>query len=380
MAHQNPREGDPQSEESNEQGYSSRQQQQESTSQDFPHQRLHSGAARSSPIAIRRNDTESSHQSDTSDDEGEGDDFVERDAIRLGNATSLPSRLLRAPFLGSVPTNEDNISYHNMLPPSSINTEQSDTTTSYGSLRDSHLRGRFLDGPSSYRDKRTGNVRRIQHRVRFRDNATTTDNTMMSIGERIQQSTRQQQKVQESKEPTSSLAAMLEGTEESTENNLEQQPSAAASIPFSNEDDTVSQLPANMLSTSLTGLEVLQRGLRLSEQQGDNVVDFEQDELPRDASGNNALLSRSFSDPTLQLRRLSVDQRISPQPFNHHSPSLLSPPTQPLPPALGNPAGAYHASFQQQQLDLSRQEIPSEEPSDHNPDTEGAFGMDDLEL
>ena len=385
MAHQFPREVDPQSEESDEQGQQ-QQHQQESSPRDFaPHQRFHSGTIRSSPIAIRRTSMESGRSYDTSEDENEGDDVVERDAIMLGNATqSLPTRLLRAPFLSSVPTNEDNISYHNMLPPSCINSERSDTTTSYGSLRDSHVRGRFLDGPCSYRDQRTGNIRPIQHRVRFRDNTTTTatDESMLSIGERIRQSTRQQQqREQESKEPTSSLAAMLEGNDETTENDVQQQALAAASIPFYSEHDTISRLPPDMLSTSLTGLEVLQRGLRPSEQQGENVVDFELDELPRDVSGNNALLSRSLSDPTPQLRRLSVDNqscRRSPQQqAASRSPFLLSPAMQPLPPseAHGNPAGVYHTSFQQQ-----RHQQQAEEPSDHNPDTEGAFGMDDLEL
>lgn len=36
---------------------------------------------------------------------------------------------------------------------------------SYGSLRESHLGGRFLDGPSSYRDSRSGEIRRYDERL-----------------------------------------------------------------------------------------------------------------------------------------------------------------------------------------------------------------------
>src|SRR3569832_918385 len=95
---------------------------------------------RSNPIAIRRNRTNNtsnlSHIDTSDEDDDEEDDFdkqddillgedgvldVERDARKLAsrrnNSQSLPSRLLRAPFLGSVPINDDYLMYQNMLPP-----------------------------------------------------------------------------------------------------------------------------------------------------------------------------------------------------------------------------------------------------------------------
>jgi len=44
--------------------------------------------------------------------------------------------------------------------------EPPESIVSYGSLRDSHERGRFLDGPSSYREP-TGKIRQLDHRLRY---------------------------------------------------------------------------------------------------------------------------------------------------------------------------------------------------------------------
>lgn len=47
------------------------------------------------------------------------------------------------------------------LPPTGVSTIPTvPNAMSYGSLRESHLGGRFLDGPSSYRDSRSGEIRR----------------------------------------------------------------------------------------------------------------------------------------------------------------------------------------------------------------------------
>eukprot|EP00521_Asterionellopsis_glacialis_P008896 CAMPEP_0195285608 /NCGR_PEP_ID=MMETSP0707-20130614/3379_1 /TAXON_ID=33640 /ORGANISM="Asterionellopsis glacialis, Strain CCMP134" /LENGTH=444 /DNA_ID=CAMNT_0040345129 /DNA_START=142 /DNA_END=1476 /DNA_ORIENTATION=+ len=59
------------------------------------------------------------------------------------------------------------VNRHSAFPPSSV--------PSYGSLRDSHLQGRFLDGPASYRSSGDGRIHSLQRKrvVRFDDSATS---------------------------------------------------------------------------------------------------------------------------------------------------------------------------------------------------------------
>lgn len=103
------------------------------------------------------------------------------------------------------------------------------TSPSYGSLRESQLAKRFLDGPSSYREKGSNQIKKWS-RVRF-----------ASPGEE-----------QHSAEKSSSLAEILSTQPQSsfvdTEYSLQQE---------------------NVLSTSLTGLELLQRGLSVDDRTPD---------------------------------------------------------------------------------------------------------------
>jgi hypothetical protein len=358
-------------------------------------------AMRSTPIAIVRDKgARPDRYPDTSDDDDSVD--VDLDAEeRAGRNTSrsLPVRLLRAPFLGSVPSNEDYISYQNMLPPTMELAEQpaagghvnADQGTSYGSLRDSNVRGRFLDGPSSYRDKGTGDIRSIQHRVRFRDNSTISSSApshSISIGERIMRSRNLQAKNEvdkPSEERTSSLTAMLESTDDSgiiapdVPNqslgvSAVKAPTNQHSTAFY-DDESEDQLSSNMLSTSLTGLEVLQRGARFgSVQEGASDSDSDAPSaIPRDSTNNDAMMSRSLSDPVPQFGQLNVGTVND--PATSGMASFLShsgyPPHSILLSHQVNTTASinYQAGFEQIGAGLA-------EPLDENPDTEGAFDMD----
>ena len=382
---------------------------------------------RSNPIAIARN-TSHREQADSSDEDDEllaaaattttttttvGDGDHAHPPLRRRetsssspplNAQSLPSRLLRAPFLGSVPSNDDFISYHNnmLLPPpmalsesynnvshNSSNRTLTTTTqqqmmmmmqpstyserTSYGSLRESHLRGTFLDGPASYRDKMTGGIiqSRLQHRgVRLQtagaSSATTTSSSSptvmlepLSIGERLmkqkQQNTSNNQNQNNNNTETSQshkkqgsllgdiLLASPKQQEVEPSHALHQlhQPSEFTLQPqsFYEPTDYIDRQTSNMLSTSLTALEVLQSGIvpgkhqrvqgqlpnnnisndnndntRISSPPWANAMGEEPEDLPRDIMGQNTLIFRSSSDPTQYSTKSSFSV-----PQQHHA-------------------------------------------------------------
>lgn len=323
---------------------------------------------------------------DEDDDLGEGDDNsanVERDAMRLGIlgtvSHSLPSRLLRAPLLGSVPTNEDYMSFRNISavslpPPMALSEEPSmsgvllEEKTSYGSLRESNQRGRFLDGPSSYRDSRTGDIRRLEQRVRFQPPpAAAAKDGALSIRDRMRKSREQQQHRQSNpkssmQKPKSTLAAIFDKETSSEGNGDNPKSPALTNLDSSNVlqttpfyENPIPALPMGALSTSLTGLEMLQRGLRLGSDQ-DSYQSA--DELPRDSNGHNALLSRSLSDPRGTARPPRVDVHRSvlfPQ----------VPPVMPSPLSLSQPVPA-----------ASLQEPSSNVLDAMDADREEAFEMD----
>lgn len=137
---------------------------------------------------------------------------------------------------------------------------QEATSPSYGSLRDSQIAGRFLDGPSSYRDKSSGQIKQWQHsrqKVRFQPSTASS-----TLGERIQEfresqqeATPQQQNATRSPgEQPSSLSAIMS----------RQAPRQSSFV-----DHEYSLQQENVLSTSLTGLELLQRGLSIDERPPD---------------------------------------------------------------------------------------------------------------
>ena len=418
---------------------------------------------RSHPIAIKRTNNnnpydsnnnhtgatrgDTSDEDDADDEEEEDDDSlvanVERDAVRLGlvdsrgrrsnllTSHSLPSRLLRAPLLGSVPTNEDYLLYRNiptatLPPPMTLNDQPPSLSgvailaaadrTSYGSLRESHQKGRFLDGPSSYRDSRTGDICRMEQRVRFERQAgqnttsssdsNTSDQQQqqpgegnLSIRDRMKQARERNSKKATAarKRPTSSLAAMFDDPDSMNSNTDSSSGATPAtfhdfSSPFY--ENHISALPSGALSTSLTGLELLQRGLRLATiTDHDSQPSADDQQLPRDANGHNGLLSRSLSDPRGTVRRLAADTRspVLPSLSQAQQPAhpFLPPPLQLggtfLSPTAAGGGGErvvvshLSAALQQQQPSSSLQQAPLEASSDGratDADLEGAFEMD----
>lgn len=327
---------------------------------------LRQNGNRSNPIAIIRSDDDP--YSDSSDDEvGDGDTstiHLELDALRIaaksgksggGSSSSLPSHLLRAPRLTALPDNENQnksaMQYPAMLPPAMSSAENplgglsgvvfgTEDRTSYGSLRDSNSRGRFLDGPSSYRDKNTGDIRALEHRIRYRDGQNMAQSlpASLSIGERIMQSRvkrKENAPVQDNSQPTSSLSALMEASTDDHQVSSPQQAKDTMqqlknrTVTFYDED-SARNLPADMLSTSLTGLEILQAGFRgnacASAQPNyrPTTTQTNLDKLPRDEFGNNGMLSRSLSDPTPEQARPSPNNSYLPDSDGTVSPLHLA--------------------------------------------------------
>ena len=405
----------------------------------MPLQPIHPFGAtvRSSPIAIVRSGEDQKRHPDTSDEEDDDEDGtidVEFEGLSLASTAtsgrtssrSLPSHLLRAPRLGSVPSRNENTldQCPTMLPPAVQSSENplgptpagsssavrfgDNNETSYGSLRDSHERGRFLDGPSSYRDKRTGDIIRQggRQRVRFQDSAPASLPTSLSIGDRIRISQQKQaakkrgSTSQQKSEPTSSLTALLEASPAQRPEPEPDTPlpyvhpgttsSSNPRTPTFYDQDNENGLPHHMLSTSLTGLEVLHRlGSAAATQPltRDAPTLFENmQELPRDATGTNALLSRSHSDPTPYLRPRVPMAATSSSPLLLGRRSNMSPSNNVPPPfnldssttsatTAATTTTAYHQVHHDGRLeDPPSAELPS--TSDHNPDTDCAFDLE----
>jgi hypothetical protein len=405
--------------------------------------------SRSIPIAIRRNVSSGGGGDTTTSDE---DDNYDDDRAMGGGSTSK-NGLLRAPYLGSLPSNAEFLlsNQHSMLLPAASLTRENAAApaaaasysagmttvgrTGYGSLRESNLMGRFMDGPSSYRERRTGGIVQLRnHRGRF-DRGTTPSsatsgasetpaaaaassmpNNSISIGDQIMMHARKRQDSSDSsrnneaqQQPASSLAAMLESS------TLED-PSSAPGIVLG--DFVAEDAPASVfgevdsdepdvISMSLTGLEVLHslRNVRGSTSTSTSKVGLDAhaqvarldlEHLPLDANGHNALLSRSTSDPTPQFRRL--DQQYPVYPPTHERIPLPSNPPNPI--STTSPGPFSTATFDSAPIDddarrtLSANFAASSIPAgadasgpvwvdvmappagNENPDTEGAFEMD----
>lgn len=406
---------------------------------------------KSSPIAIIRSHNRGlpGHndppQGSSDDDDDDSIIDVELDALKLQEkygekiAASCPGEkkvsvsLLKAPYLGSMSRSEIFLSLPPMnLSMGSVEEPLMDIHDGYGSLRDSHQKGKFLDGPASYRDGRSGQIKRLDHRVRFHASSAQPS---ISIGERIQQARKnkeiQKKKEQDKKEPatTSSLSAMMDqvvrksddttdGSEKSTHHVHESAAPDGAAGAFGDlknfgagdEDEP------NMMSTSLTGIEVLMAANRcippppsrlaqsyapprynsfllqppaatmMMKSAGDHQTagDYHPHVKP---------LSRSLSDPTLHMHNpntlelsqqqlLQVPARPGWTPYGpgvdrssmslgaDHPPSSLLSGGLPSHRHADPPNMAYHHS--------SPVDIPYHLASspDHNPDTEAAFDMD----
>ena len=129
------------------------------------------------------------------------------------------------------------------------------SSPSYGSLRESQLAGRFLDGPSSYRDS-SGQIKWRHHKVRFQSQQEVKPPQILSLEDRLQELREQQQQTQEEgstpcskEERTSTLSTILSSQ------------ALATSVTLHDQDSFLHNKEEAHLSTSLTGLELLQRGL-----------------------------------------------------------------------------------------------------------------------
>jgi hypothetical protein len=385
---------------------------------------------RSNPIAIARlapekvNDTigfeagtDADDDDDDDDDDDAGIDVVERDAIQLrkkygssivaasssyhvGMANESSSKplgsLLKAPFLGSLSKSETRL---NSLPPISLagestiynyDEEPQTEITSYGSLRESHQRGKFLDGPSSYREPRSGQVRRLD-RNRLPFGLSQSHQPTISIAERIQQNqirnSNSKQRTDATNKPVtekSGLAILLakastEPVSEPLQEKL-QLPSNIVTGEISHrlsgfggeEEEAYDKFdPPTMMSTSMTAFEVLH-----SASQTRNVP------KPEIHEHSFQPLARSMSDPTPHLQRSPM---LSPSLMQLNSPvgaelgSMAStalsaeggaPPLWPGSPFMASMAGGNGS------LLLNTGATPFSPYEAHDPDMDEAFDME----
>ena len=423
----------------------------------------------SRPIAIRR-DFNSSHQShnsispnnqqphqraqDQSDDDDDSSVDVERDARKiqqqygekagvLSSSQSAERRTLNAPYLGSMSRSEN---YHLSLPPINLSSNIDDPEPSleigrsYGSLRESHETRKFLDGPASYRDP-AGHIRRLDNRERYSSSYTQPS---VSIRDRMQKA-RKLQEIKKAKakedEPTSSLAAMMDRaalstpSEESSPSKLErskenptknEQTSGSttesassnglfvhshSAVPINFEEGGIhehqSDDAAGMLSTSLTGLEVLMTSSHLDHSQPASSANMNNGDAPSSVPVGPASfllvppshhsqhhvnpfkpLGRSLSDPTpSQQSNMNITQNM-PRMFQTSIPNgnFAALPSTPVHSNM-NMINASSTSVVNTQAEnsglfsagrgLAATDLPVTEPAaDHNPDTDAAFDMD----
>eukprot|EP00980_Cylindrotheca_fusiformis_P018506 scaffold6124_cov122-Cylindrotheca_fusiformis.AAC.25 len=267
------------------------------------HMRQHS-QNRSHPIAIVRGGDLKEKPEDSDDDESIID--VELDAIKLKKKYGVEilideNQALKAPYLGSLSRSEG---FLMSLPPMALSDHYGNAppeTISYGSLRDSHQKGRFLDGPSSYREPRSGRIMRLDHRLRYQAVAPS-----QSIGDRILQAQQQKEKRKETKKnekigaKTSSLAAMMNEVSHKQEKpELGSEKSLGSSIPTV--DATIEDDSPAMMSTSLTAFEIMKSSLNNDDRKLGTSVDRPPDSLfPVDIEFGDSQfkpLARSNSDP-----------------------------------------------------------------------------------
>lgn len=447
--------------------------------------------SRSSPIAIVRSPgrggnqrTEESDADDDDDDGDSGEIDVERDARTLrrkygdsnivrtyhqefthplnGRGSSIPN----APYLGSLSSSANQVS---SLPPMSLaggedayyRSDPPDAILSYGSLRESHQRGRFLDGPSSYREPTSGRIQQLDHRLRFHGRPQPK----LSIGERIERKIQlkgQAGKKQGSeatrrdesngKQPVaSSLSAIMDKVSMSADSTTAGSERGEVSsdgvgketwtpVPTNvfhhtslqedlDEQTTIfREPPSMMLSTSLTAFEVmktsnLNRGNVASTYASQSSSALAAANLSATsgfidaASANQANartqvfqpLARSMSDPNPRhyhssllgfgwnanpatLTAPTAALAVAPPPRDGHQQQQLQQQQHPLLPHAfraagqvpmfpGSLAAAPAAAFPASGFQFSQQPVLDglAHQSDHDPDTEGAFGDMDME-
>lgn len=302
---------------------------------------------RSRPIAIRNSNVEQEEDSDDASGHHEDDPddilLLRTNTVNRRNRSqqhqSLPNRLLlRAPHLGSLPTDEDFMLRHGNIPefrlPEQDTVDDDDNEkekpTAYGSLRDSHMQGRFLDQPLlSFRGGGERSTKTATDVSRRRGASSSTSNAISSsapiyggltIGERIQQQRKLQLALSnkinsggglvvgshvsstsaeaDSALPrkSSALALLLEKMEHDP---ASLQPSMAVASDMDAESSMMQQMDSLALASSVTGLSILQSGLQPRDPQWTAMQKHRS--LPPISSKTdaetNVRLSQSFSSP-----------------------------------------------------------------------------------
>ncbi len=385
--------------------------------EDFHDPLLGSSMPRSNPIAIQRSSSDGYREVDSDDDndhEDENSDIdVEGDAIKLQrkygsrviqtyvpDATILQtsstrrrhsSSVLDAPYLGSLSKSSNQVL---SLPPMSLAGDSDflgeppqSIATSYGSLRDSHERGRFLDGPSSYREPSSGKIRQLDHRLRYQ----TRQPPELNIGERLQQSLKSKElrlkkeksnnngNNDERKETASSLSAMMD--EASKNGNTPPRgdgnfiSGSEHLVPIQDKYVTSPYrerplMSSNMLSTSMTAFELLKSSNSSTSNPPYSSKYAASDARPAmnfAKSPGFQPLSRSMSDPSPRLQSLSLSDSKG----------------QTMP-TIGLGLAAQMANFEQsgthqvQAPYFDGRDQRSPQHLDHDPNTDGAFGDMDM--
>lgn len=341
---------------------------------------------RSSPIAIIQSGTKKEDEFDHSDSDESIID-VELDALKLRqkqqqygskpaekSISHKPEKELRAPFLGSLSKSENNLM---SLPPIALSEpyleDPPSEITSYGSLRDSHQKGRFIDGPMSYREPGSGRIMQYDRRQKYQSVPPT-----QSIGERLQQSRKlkeiRAQKQEEEGEistnnnVSSSLSAIMkDATQQEPKVNKEKtagfiDPSQLNMETFqptfgfydSDQDDP------QMLSTSLTAFEILQtKKLEPPTQLGPGSHDavYQAGFMP---------LARTYSDPLPQHQQAPVVLATR---------SPLIPPSRAAgaPPTMSQFSPSPSPMAVNGRAEQGRGDVPM---ALMDPDMDGAFDMD----
>lgn len=400
----------------------------------YPTEQTHTFVPRSTPIAIKRTthgdgkkDIDESEPDEEEDDDSEID--VEGDAIKLrrkyGNKviqtyneestilrasdTRLRERgsVLNAPYLGSLSKSSNQVL---SLPPMSLTGDDSfggdppESIMSYGSLRDSHERGRFLDGPASYREPMSGKIHHLDHRLRYHGRQPE-----LNIGERLQQSRKlkelrekESKKLKErssdsdtqnsatdggenkgQKPATSSLSAIMADapqTADTVNKGFQDGYSRIGSeslVPLHTgtnmsqgleHGSSMHSSPRVMLSTSLTAFELLTTSNTksppyTSDQQDSTTLDVTSSYQKIDFRSQTGFqpLARSMSDPTPGFQNLSLSQTTSSRIF----PTLQT-------------EGVPMSPLTTQRMNIFDGTGIRSPNQDHDPNTDGAFGDMDL--
>ncbi|KAL3935377.1 MAG: hypothetical protein SGARI_003000 [Bacillariaceae sp.] len=352
----------------------------------------------------------------------------------LKQSRSNHGSVLNAPYLGSLSRSANQVL---SLPPMSLaggsmfgndtTEEPPETITNYGSLRDSHQRGQFLDGPQSYREPTSGRIRQLDHRLRYH---AATRSSEISIGERLQQSrklkeVRQQQQAKKddgaaattavtdgssSDQKSSGLSAIMNEATNNTSSGDEVNTDTTSSYgeeilmpvktggddyetpTFRDNDSSMMTDSPSMLSTSLTAFEMLkQTNVPVAMSLGTaaiaapaNVAVLAPSQPAADLGDDQRRflpLARSMSDPTPQMRQLSLraDAAATRQDLSQNAATAAATAS-----GMGyNPHTAMQMMPLQQYPAAANvfgyaTQPPPATAAEHDPDTDGAFGDMDL--